>query len=237
PSSACPHLHRLHHPPRASALLHSFPTRRSSDLLEFPETIEPRSENSLGGDEGYLLMAVRKELLDQGFTEEEINTGGFTIVSTIDPGIQENTVQAVENLPDDRPDGNRLGTMTLDPSTGAIRGMYGGEDYVTQAQNDATQSRMQAGSIFKTFTLIAALQEGFPLDSRWDGTSPKSFSEVPGGWQVNNFNNIDYGRVTLEKATASSINTAYAEANIEIGPEHTMETAIELGLPEDTPGL
>src|SRR5699024_38321 len=59
----------------------------------------------------------------------------------------------------------------------------------------------------------------------------------PGGWQVNNFNNIDYGRVTLEKATASSINTAYAEANIEIGPEHTMETAIELGLPEDTPGL
>src|SRR5699024_11593097 len=36
---------------------------------------------------------------------------------------------------------------------------------------------------------------------------------------------------------SSSINTAYAEANIEIGPEHTMETAIELGLPEDTPGL
>src|SRR5699024_806493 len=152
-------------------------------------------------------------------------------------GIQENTVQAVENLPDDRPDGNRLGTMTPDPSTGAIRGMYGGEDYVTQAQNDATQSRMQAGSIFKTFTLIAALQEGFPLDSRWDGNSPKNFPEVPGGWEVNNFGNTDYGRVTLEQATARSINTSYAEANIEIGPELTMETAIELGLPEDTPGL
>src|SRR5699024_5223425 len=58
-------------------------TPAEADALEFPETIEPRSENSLGGDEGYLLMAVRKELLDQGFTEEEINTGGFTIVSTI----------------------------------------------------------------------------------------------------------------------------------------------------------
>src|SRR5699024_8246221 len=79
-------------------------TPAEADALEFPETIEPRSENSLGGDEGYLLMAVRKELLDQGFTEEEINTGGFTIDSTIDPGIQENTVQAVENLPDDRRD-------------------------------------------------------------------------------------------------------------------------------------
>src|SRR5699024_6394104 len=90
-------------------------TPAEADALEFPETIEPRSENSLGGDEGYLLMEGRKELLDLCFTEEEINTGGFTIVSTSDPGTQENTVQAVENLPDDRPDGNRLGTMTLDP--------------------------------------------------------------------------------------------------------------------------
>src|SRR5690625_2089973 len=93
---------------------------------------------------------------------------------------------------------------------------------------------MQAGSTFKNFTLIAALEDGYPLSSSWDGNSPKSF---PGGWQVNNFNNTDYGRVTLKLATTSSINTAYAEANIAIGPERTQETAIALGLPEDTPGL
>ncbi|MDN6400611.1 MAG: penicillin-binding protein, partial [Brachybacterium sp.] len=212
-------------------------TPAEADALEFPETIEPSSENSLGGPKGYLLMEVRKELIEEGFTEEEINTGGLTIISTIDPGIQENTVEAVDNLPEDRPENNRVGTVTLDPSSGAIRGMYGGADYVSQAQNDATQSRMQAGSIFKTFTLITALEEGYPLDSRWDGNSPKDFPEVPGGWEVNNFGDTDYGRVTLEKATARSINTAYGEANIEVGPENTMETAIELGLPEDTPGL
>lgn len=115
-----------------------------ADALEFPETIEPSSENSLGGPKGYLLMEVRKELIEEGFTEEEINTGGLTIISTIDPGIQENTVEAVDNLPEDRPENNRVGTVTLDPSSGAIRGMYGGADYVSQAQNDATQSRMQA---------------------------------------------------------------------------------------------
>ena len=208
-------------------------TAADADALGFPETIEPRSENSLGGTKGYLLAQVRGELIEEGFTEEEINTGGLTIISTIDPSIQNNTVEAVDNLPDDRPENNRVGTVTVDPSTGAIRGMYGGPDYVTQAQNDATQSRMQAGSIFKTFTLIAALEDGFPLDSRWDGNSPKSFP----GWEVNNFNNTDYGRVTLEKATASSINTAYAEANIEIGPQRTMDTAVSLGLPEETPGL
>ncbi|HJC70928.1 MAG TPA: penicillin-binding protein, partial [Candidatus Brachybacterium intestinipullorum] len=209
-------------------------TPEEADALEFPETVEPTSENSLGGTNGYLLAQVRNELVSEGFTEDEINTGGFTIVSTIDPAIQENTVQAVENLPDDRPEANRVGTVTMDPDTGAIRGMYGGADYVTQAQNDATQSRMQAGSIFKTFTLIAALEDGYPLDSRWDGNSPKSFR---GGWTVKNFNDIDYGRVTLEKATTSSINTAYAEANLEVGPARTRETAVSLGLPEKTPGL
>jgi membrane peptidoglycan carboxypeptidase len=209
-------------------------TPAEADALEFPETVDPSTENSLGGTNGYLLAQVRNELIAEGFTEDEISTGGFTIVSTIDPAIQENTVQAVENLPEDRPESNRVGTVTMDPSTGAIRGMYGGPDYVSQAQNDATQSRMQAGSIFKTFTLIAALEDGYPLDSRWDGNSPKSFR---GGWTVNNFNNVDYGRVTLEKATTNSINTAYAELNLEIGPERTQETAISLGLPESTPGL
>ena len=209
-------------------------TPAEADALEFPQTVEPNSENSLGGTNGYLLSQVRNELIAEGFTEDEINTGGFTIVSTIDPAIQENTVQAVENLPEDRPENNRVGTVTMDPSTGAIRGMYGGADYVTQAQNDATQSRMQAGSIFKTFTLIAALEDGYPLDSRWDGDSPKTFR---GGWTVKNFNDVDYGRVTLEKATTSSINTAYAEANLEVGPERTRETAVSLGLPEKTPGL
>lgn len=208
-------------------------SREDAEALQFPDTIDPKSENSLAGDKGYLLDQVRTELVAEGFTEDEINTGGFSIVSTIDPGIQNNTVQAVKNLPEDRPAQNRVGTITIDPSSGAIRGMYGGEDFVTQPRNDATQSRMQAGSIFKTFTLIAALEDGYPLDSQWDGNSPKTFP----GWTVNNFSDTDYGRVSLRKATESSINTAYAEANLEIGPQRTMDTAIALGLPEKTPGL
>src|SRR5699024_6212697 len=111
-------------------------------------------------------------------------------------------------------------------------------DYVEQGQNDSTQSRMQAGSSFKTFTLIAALEDGYPLSSSWDGNSPKSFA---GGWQGHSFNNIDHGRVTLKRATTSSITTASTDANpaaiIAIGPERTQEMAIALGLPEDTPGL
>src|SRR5699024_7112081 len=144
---------------------------------------------------------VGSELEAQGFTADELNTGGFTVISTIDPSIPENTVGAVDALPEDRPARHRVGTATVAPPTGAIRGADGAPDSVEQGQNDSTQSRMQAGSTFKTFTLIAALEDGYPLSSSWDGNSPKSF---PGGWQVNNFNNTDYGRVTLKRATTSS---------------------------------
>ena len=208
-------------------------TAAEAEAMVFPETIDPTSRNSMGGTNGYLLESVRGELIAQGYTADEIATGGFRVVSTIDPAVQENTVAAIEDLPEDRPEANRVGTMTIDPATGAIRAMYGGADYITQGQNDATQSRMQAGSIFKSFTLIAALQDGYPLDSTWAGDSPQQFP----GWTVNNFNNVDYGRVTLEKATTNSINTAYAELNLELGPERTRETAVALGLPEETPGL
>src|SRR5699024_238611 len=150
-------------------------TAQEADAMEFPATIEPHSATVQGGTDGHLLATARSEPEAHGFTADEINTGGFTRISTSDPSLQETTVAASEALRDGRPERNRVGTVTMEPRTGAIRGMYGGPDYVEQGQNDSTQSRMQAGSTFKTFTLIAALEDGYPLSSSWDGNSPKSF--------------------------------------------------------------
>lgn len=208
-------------------------TAEQADAIEFPQTQEPKNTNRLGGTNGYLLAMTRSELERNGLSKTEIETGGYKIISTVDPTIQENTIRAIEQLPDDRPAQNHVGTVTIDPTTGAIRAMYGGADYVTQGRSDATQSRMQAGSIFKTFALVAALQDGYSLNSSWDGNSPASFP----GWTVKNFNDVSYGTVDLKEATTNSINTAYAELNLDMGPEKTKAAAIQLGLAEDTPGL
>ncbi|WOO92786.1 transglycosylase domain-containing protein [Helcobacillus massiliensis] len=208
-------------------------TEKEADAMEFPEVKKPKKENRFGGTNGYLLAEVKKELEAKGLTPEEIDTGGYHIVSTIDKKKQQYAVDAVNSLPEDRPERNHVGTVTIDPNNGEIVSMYGGKDYITQGRNDATQSRMQAGSIFKTFTLVAALEDGYGLRSRWDGDSPKDIR----GWKVKNFGNTSYGRVDLKKATTNSINTAYGQLNFEMGPERTKETAIKLGLPEKTPGL
>lgn len=208
-------------------------TKEEADKLSFPETIEYKRQSSLRGTNGYLMMTVRKELEARGFDEDDIDTGGYTIVSTIDKHTQESTVEAINDLPEDRPENNHVGTVSIDPSTGAIRALYGGEDYLKQQRNDATQSRMQAGSTFKAFTLVAALEEGYSLHSHWDASSPRTFK----GWTVKNFGNASRGSVDLLTATRHSYNTPYAALNVDMGAEKTREAAIKMGLSEKTPGL
>ncbi|HEU4910806.1 MAG TPA: penicillin-binding transpeptidase domain-containing protein, partial [Actinomycetes bacterium] len=48
----------------------------------------------------------------------------------------------------------------------------------------------------------------------------------------------DYGSaVDLVKATQDSINTAYVDLTLEIGPRRVLEAAVAAGIPEDAPGL
>jgi membrane peptidoglycan carboxypeptidase len=55
---------------------------------------------------------------------------------------------------------------------------------------------------------------------------------------VGNEFDYDYGAaVDLVTATEKSINTAYVDLTLEIGPRRVLETAVAAGIPEDTPGL
>src|SRR5690625_7053425 len=94
---------------------------------------------------------------------------------------------------------------------------------------------MQGASTFKPFTLAAALEDDVPLTTTYSGGSPRTIDgfERP----VRNFGNIGYGTVDLVRATANSINTVYAQLNVDIGPELTVDASVRAGIPEDNPGL
>src|SRR5660398_97368 len=55
--------------------------------------------------------------------------------------------------------------------------MYGGADYLQIQRNAVTQDIAQAGSTFKPFALVAALESGISLDSVYDGNTNKT---IPG---------------------------------------------------------
>ena len=202
---------------------------------ELPEVKKASSDNQRKGQEGYMLDAVRYELLANGFTDEQIDRGGLQITTTFNKKMMKSAVDAVDRLPELK-DGMQVGLTSVDPATGEVKAFYGGKDYFKRMQNASTQDVAQAGSTFKAFALIAGLESGYRLNDSFAG-SPRTFRFDGSTWTPKNFGGASYGSVSLLKATQSSINTAYAQLNINIGPDKTMDAAVRAGLPENTVGL
>ena len=209
-------------------------TQAEADSQTFPETIAPTIGNSFSGPNGYLLSSVVSELVASGkFTADDVNQNGYKIVTTIDKDKQQAAVDAVNALPADRPDNNYVGLMSVDPQTGSVYAMYGGKDYLERQRNSATQDRAQGGSTFKTFGLVAALENGKVLSDTYVANTPMEID----GLEVSNAESGNLGRINMIQATKNSVNTYYVQMNRDVGPEKTKEVAIRAGLPADTPGL
>ena len=211
-------------------------TQAESAAQVFPKTIEYARRDTYGGPTGYILDAVRREITTRtAISEEGLDVQGFKIVTTINPATQQAAVAAAATMPKDAPKNLRTAIVAVDPADGAILAMYGGPDYIKRPRNTVTQDEAQAASTFKPFTLIAALQNGESLRSRFSG---RNHMTVPGfDKPVTNFANYNPGVIDLVRATAFSVNTVFAQLNVKIGPEKSREVAIRAGIPEKTRGL
>jgi membrane peptidoglycan carboxypeptidase len=198
---------------------------------KWPEFVPQKKPATLGGQNGYLMrMAQAEAAKDLEISEDEVETGGYKIVTTFNQRMESEAADAVkEVLPKKVPAGLEIAIVTLDPRDGRVLMVYGGKDYLARQQNAATQDRAQAGSTFKPFGLIAALTDHVALKSRFSGRSPMEID----GTKVKNFGGEDFGQIDLLKATASSVNTVYVQLNKQVGPERTKAVALAAGLPDD----
>jgi membrane peptidoglycan carboxypeptidase len=218
----------------------------------FPKTIA-KAKIATSGTVGYITNEVKNELqsnLHLGISD--IDRGGLRIVTTIDKKAQDSAVKAVnENMPSEysapaaKDKALHVGLTAIQPGTGAIVAMYGGKDYSTDPYNTSTQATLQGGSTFKVFGLLAALQKGISTKTQYDGYSPHFLSqfvskEFPRG-EVTNFGNEQFGRLDLRRALANSVNTVFAQLNVDLAAPGTSATgvrdaAILAGLPKGCPG-
>lgn len=207
--------------------------------LDVPAIKEPSTRNQLGGPEGYLLQMVRQELVADGFSEQQIDSGGLRVSTTFSKQAQRSVVEAVRTeFPTVDAARVHVGVAAVEPGTGAIRAIYGGRDYVARSLNNATQAFIPGGSTFKAFTLTAALEDGVSLDSRFAGNSPYVIpgDDNPATREVDNEGDASYGStVDMWYATEQSINTAFVDLTMTIGPEAVVDAAARLGIPRTLP--
>jgi len=201
-----------------------------------PKTVAPPSRRSLSGTNGYLVAATRDELASVlDLTTDDIDRGGLRVTTTVNKASQDAAVAAVRNeIPSSAKD-VYAGLAAVRPGDGSIVAMYGGADYQKRPLNSATQATLLAGSTFKPFGLIAALEQGVSTRTRFSGATPYL---VPGtGETVPNEFNEPFPRVTLRYGLAQSINTVFMRLNEQIGPQATLDAAVSAGIPKGTVDL
>ncbi len=154
--------------------------------------------------------------------------------TTLDPRLQaavETRLAALLNGPGVAASAGQGAVVVLDAATGAVRAMVGGRDWRASPFNRAVLARRQAGSTFKAFVWLAALEHG--------ATPDDTVSDAPihlGSYSPSNFEPGIRGDVTLEDAFADSVNTASVRLLLQAGgPRVVAVVAHRLGITDTLP--
>jgi penicillin-binding protein 1A len=126
------------------------------------------------------------------------------------------------------------GMMTIEPTTGKIKVWVGGIDHHYFNYDHVNQSKRQAGSTFKPFAYVTALDNGFtPCDKFTD--KPVSIKYNDGGkdqfWAPNNADfKFTYNEMSLRWAMGKSVNSITAQVTQAVGWNKVVEYAHKCGI-------
>ncbi len=126
------------------------------------------------------------------------------------------------------------GMMTMEPKTGKIKVWVGGIDHKFFKYDHVNQSKRQAGSTFKPFAYLAALESGMsPCDTFTD--KPVRIAYQNKGkteyWEPKNADwSNSYQEMSLRWAMAKSVNTVTAQVTEKVGWDNVVKWAQECGI-------
>lgn len=117
---------------------------------------------------------------------------------------------------------------------GAVRAMVGGINYGSSQYNRAAQAKRQAGSTFKLFVYLAALEAGYsPQSLVLD--APITMQVGNRVWSPTNFSGDYKGEIPMWMAVRQSINTAAVRVSQAVGLYRVASMAKRLGIGQVTP--
>jgi penicillin-binding protein 1A len=108
---------------------------------------------------------------------------------------------------------------------GRIRAFVGGMDYAKSQFDRAADAHRQAGSAWKPFVYLTAMENG-----RTPDTLVVDEPVTIDGWSPRNFEPEFLGQITLATGLAKSINTVAARLADDVGRQNVAQTAHRLGI-------
>ena len=127
------------------------------------------------------------------------------------------------------------GIMAMDHKTAEIKVWVGGINHDYYKFDHVNQAKRQAGSTFKPFAYLAALESGMtPCDTYEDKPISISFVNQQGEkevWEPKNADwNFSYQQMSLRWAMARSLNSVTAQITQDVGWEKVVEVAKRVGI-------
>lgn len=221
---------------------------RTFQLKYYPKEVVEKAKKekvnfaqpSFGIKAPHFVMYVR-DFLYKKFGEEELEKGGYTIITTLDMELQtiaEELVKKYGEINEKKIGAKNLALLAQDPKTGQILTMVGSRDYWNierEGNVNATLSIRQPGSSFKPIVYATAfkrgyLPESYVFDVGIDDKRMNFSTDFNNPYYVTNYDNKTRGPVTFRQALAQSLNIPSVKVLYLAGIENTIQTAKDFGI-------
>jgi penicillin-binding protein 1A len=181
--------------------------------------------------EPYFFTYVYNQLVKE-YGGATVRSGGLRVYTTIDRQLQIAARRAiVDTLPYKSDPASAV--VSIQPSSGAIRAMVAvTPNRIKNQYNLVSQGRRQAGSTFKTFVLVAAVEQGADPDATYYTSRPFVYqaNALSEPWPVKTYSNSYLGSTSVARATLSSDNTVFAQLTLDLGAEAVANAARRMGV-------
>lgn len=195
-----------------------------------PITVKPGTQKFVKSEAPYFTSYIEQQL-PNFISKEDLEMGGLTVETTLNlewQKLAQDTVNyAIRNYgPSEAFEQAAL--VSIDPRSGEIRALVGGDDFGKSQFNRATQAQRQPGSTFKAFVYSAAIAAGFsPYRGYIDG------KYVVDGYEPQNYGKNYRGSISMKDALTSSINIVAVKTLVDVGFEPVVELAQKMGIKSD----
>lgn len=188
------------------------------------------------------------DYLEQKYGKDVMESGGYTIKTTLDFDMQKKAEAAIAQFADSnlkKFNASNEALVAIDPTTGQILSMVGSKDYFNKdidgAYNIATAER-QPGSSFKPFVYSTAFAEGytpetilFDVPTEFSTNCTAALQPLPGFtdkdcYHPSNFDNKFKGPISLRSAIAESRNIPAVKLLYLTGIDQVIANAHALGI-------